>query len=190
MSNLDSLRSANGNIAVAEATEFEHMNTTDMANLLTIALEDAAIEAVSESLGAEDANVLFEGVIPADVEVMETSIIKLDKKAKKQRAYKLAILQCAKDDDNKDYKKLETLWKMEKFLFRKLEKRYASKARSRMMQTAKKASEKNNVFKKAKNALTRSQRETKQALAGNIKPPTQIKTQFNQIEQKLGSKIK
>jgi hypothetical protein len=120
---------------------------------------------------------------------MEVSIVRLDKKAKKQKAYKLAILQCAKDDDNKDYKKLETIWRMEKFLLRKLEKKYAARARSRMHQTANKASGNHPKVKKAKGVLTRSQKETQKALAGDIKPPTKVKQQFNSIATKLSSKI-
>ena len=139
---------------------------------------------------------IMEGVMPEDQAILEVSIVRLDKKAKKQRAYKMAILQCAKDDDNKDYKKLETIWRMEKFLFRKLEKKYMARARSRMKQTANKAKTgKNPVVKKAVGVLkrggqTRSQRETAKALAGQTKPPTQIKSQFNSIQAKLASKIK
>lgn len=186
MSNLDKL--LEGNVTVADTEEFIPMTEADVSNLLYIAMEDAAMEAGIEALGSEDSSVL-EGAEVEDLAILETSIVKLDKKAKKQRAYKLSILQCAKEDNNKDYAKLETLWKMEKFLFRKLEKRYASKARTRMNQTAKKTPAKSNILKKVKATLTRSQKETQKALSGQTKAPTQLNSKFNSISAKLGKQI-
>ena len=181
MSNLSSLMQ-NGNVQVAEPAAFESMTESQMAQIMTVALEDTAVEEMLESQS------VLEGVAPEDLAVMEKTIVRMDKKAKRQRAYKLAILQCAKDDDNKEYKQLETLWKMEKFIMRRLEKRYAQKARSRMKQTAKKASG-NGIVAKVKNALTRSERETQKALSGQTKVPSQVKSQFNSISAKIGSKI-
>jgi hypothetical protein len=188
MSNLSSLIQGEG-VQLGDTT-FESMTETDMANLLAIAITEACEEDEVEKVVAEEqTGVLLEGVTPDDAPILEVSIVRLDKKAKKQKAYKLAILQCAKDDDNKDYKKLETIWRMEKFLLRKLEKKYAARARSRMKQTANKANGSHPAIKKAKNVLTRSQRETKKALAGDTKPPTQVKSQFNSIAAKLSGKI-
>jgi len=179
----------NGSVELGENT-FESMTDTDMANILAVAMEEAIVESVTEEMLAPENNgALMEGTLPEDKSVLEVSIVRLDKKAKKQKAYKLAILQCAKDAENKDYKKLETLWRMEKFLFRKLEKKYAARARSRMNQTANKASGNHPVVKKAKGGLTRSQKETQKALAGQTKPPTQIKNQFKTITAKLKSKV-
>jgi hypothetical protein len=188
MSNLSSLIQGEG-VQLGDTT-FESMTETDMANLLAIAITEACEEDEVEKVVAEEqTGVLLEGVTPDDAPILEVSIVRLDKKAKKQKAYKLAILQCAKDDDNKDYKKLETIWRMEKFLLRKLEKKYAARARSRMKQTANKANGSHPAIKKAKNVLTRSQKETKKALAGDTKPPTQVKSQFNSIAAKLSGKI-
>lgn len=201
MSNLSSLVQGEG-IQIAENVEFESMTESQMADILSVAMEEAVVEGLSEVINDEKESgnavgegTIMEGVLPEDAAVMEVSVVRLDKKARKQRAYKLAILQCAKDDDNKDYKKLETIWRMEKFLFRKLEKRYMSRARSRMKQTANKASGKNGIVTRAKQILkhggeTRSQKETAKALAGQVKPPTQLKTQFNSIATKLSNKLK
>lgn len=201
MSNLNSLLQGD-TLEIADSAVHESMTESQMADLLAVAMEEAIVEGLNEAIDEEKESgdpvgegTIMEGVLPEDAAVMETSVVRLDKKAKKQRAYKLAILQCAKDDDNKDYKKLETIWRMEKFLFRKLEKKYMARARSRMKQTANKASGKHGVVSQAKKILkrggqTRSQKETAKALAGQVKPPTQLKTQFNSISTKLSNKLK
>ena len=192
MSNLSNLMQ-NGSVQPAEPEVFESMTENQMSQIMMIALEDVAIEEMQESVSNDGGQSILEGAIPEDLVVMEKTIVRMDKKAKKQRAYKLAILQCAKDDDNKEYKQLETLWKMEKFIMRRLEKRYAQKARSRMKQTAKKANGKGLVEKVktalSKPTLTRSQRETQKALAGQTKIPSQVKSQFTSISAKIGGKI-
>lgn len=187
MSNLTSLMQ-NGNIQTAEPTEYESMTESQMVQILTVAMEDAAVEELTESLLSDENQSILEGVLPDDLVVMEKTIVKLDKRAKKNRAYKLAILQCAKDDDNKEYKQLETIWKMHNFIMRRLEKRYAQKARSRMKQTGKKASGKNGFTKKVKSSLTRSEKETKKALGGNNSVPSKVKSQFSSISSKFGKK--
>lgn len=166
-----------------------YVSENDAAALLTIALQDAAIESTSDGIMSEAVSVLFEGVLPDETPILEKSIIKLDRQAQKQRAYKLAILQCAREDDNKDLKKLETLWQMEKYLFRKLEKRYATQARARMKQAAKKSKAKSSTFKRAANILTRSQKETQAAMKGKTKVPKGLKTEYNTISKKLQSKM-
>lgn len=194
MSNLANLIQ-NGSVNIAEPVVHESMTETQMAQIMQIAMEDVAIDDMMESV-TQEADSLLEGVLPEDAVVMEKTIVKMDKQAKKQRAYKLAILQCAKDDDNQDYKKLETLWKMDKYLMRRLEKKYAQKARSRMKQTSKKANSNTSIGAKIKSKLnsapklTRSQRETQKALAGDTKPPSQVKSQFNSISSKLSGKLK
>ena len=187
MSNLSSLMQ-NDSVQVAEPEVFESMTETQMSQIMMIAMEDVAVEEMMESISADNGQSVLEGTIPEDLVVMEKTIVRMDKKAKKQRAYKLAILQCAKDDNNKEYKQLETLWKMEKFIMRRLEKRYAQRARSRMKQTASKANGKG-IVAKVKNALTRSQRETQKALSGQTKIPSKVKSQFTSISSKIGSKI-
>ena len=180
---------------------YENMTDEQISGILSFALEEAldeTLDDVVKECGISDKDdkgdyslesYLMKGVEPQDRAIMEVSIVKLDRKAKKQRSYKLAVLQCAKDDDNQDYKKLETIWRMEKFLFRKLEKKYKTRAMQRMKQAGKKASGSSTVTKRAKSSLTKSQRETKRALAGDIKPPSQVKSQFRNISNKLKTKI-
>ena len=60
--------------------------------------------------------------------LMERSIVRLDKQAKKDRAYELAKLQLAKEDNSRDWKKLVTLWKMEKLIKNKFDKIYGARA--------------------------------------------------------------
>ena len=93
-----------------------------------IMLENMTVEEIEESVQSGEA---------LDV-VMEKNIVKLDKNAKLERAYKTAILQCAAEDKRKEYKKLRTLWKMEAALFAKLERMYKNKAKARAKEAVKK----------------------------------------------------
>lgn len=100
-------------------------------------ISDAAMESLylailTEGLSPEEMDELvtesanFEGVFEA-----QKNIVRLNKQAKLNRAYKTAVLQCAAEDKRKEYKKLRTLWKMEAALFKKLERQYKNKALSR-----------------------------------------------------------
>ena len=71
--------------------------------------------------------------------LVERSIVRLDKEAKKNKAYKMAIFQIAKEKGDRDFKKLLTIWKLERFLEGKLEKRYAAQAKQMAKQAMKKA---------------------------------------------------
>ena len=71
--------------------------------------------------------------------LVERSIVRLDKEAKKNRAYKMAIFQVAKEKGDRDFKKLLTLWKLERFIEQKLEKRYFAQAKQKAKEALKKA---------------------------------------------------
>ena len=71
--------------------------------------------------------------------LVERSIVRLDKEAKKNRAFKMAIFQTAKEKGDRDFKKLLTLWKLERFIEAKLEKRYAAQAKQLAKQAMKKS---------------------------------------------------
>ena len=71
--------------------------------------------------------------------LVERSIVRLDKEAKKNKAYKMAIFQIAKEKGDRDFKKLLTIWKLERFLEGKLEKRYAAQAKQLAKQAMKKS---------------------------------------------------
>ena len=63
--------------------------------------------------------------------IEERTIVRLDKAAKKSKAEKMAVFQIAKQKGDKDFKKLLTVWK--------LEKRYAAQAKTLAKETLKKA---------------------------------------------------
>ena len=71
--------------------------------------------------------------------LVERSIVRLDKEAKKNKAYKMAIFQVAKEKGDRDFKKLLTLWKLERFIEKKLEKRYFAQAKQLAKQAMKKS---------------------------------------------------
>ena len=71
--------------------------------------------------------------------LVERSIVRLDKEAKKNKAYKMAIFQVAKEKGDRDFKKLLTLWKLERFIEKKLEKRYSAQAKQLAKQAMKKS---------------------------------------------------
>ena len=71
--------------------------------------------------------------------LVERSIVRLDKEAKKNKAYKMAIFQIAKEKNDRDFKKLLTLWKLERFIENKLEKRYSAQAKQLAKQAMKKS---------------------------------------------------
>jgi hypothetical protein len=67
--------------------------------------------------------------------LLERSIVRLDKKAKLENLYKTAIFTIAKEKNDRDFAKLVKVWKSERFLEAKLEKKYGRQA----MQRAKEA---------------------------------------------------
>lgn len=69
----------------------------------------------------------------------EKSIVRLDKYAKLSKAESQAVFAIAKEHNDRDYKKLVTIWKMRKILIGKLEKKYANQARQRAKQMVKKS---------------------------------------------------
>lgn len=175
---------ASGQTTVLESVEPEIVSESDMACLITAALEDTCTD--------EELDELVESVKAGTLvltPVEERSIVKLDKKAKKEQAYRVALYQVAREHDDANYKQLVTLWKAEKVLTAKIEKKYHSKAVSRMKQSAKEAkNSKSDKVKKAgqrTDALTKSQRMTQRALSGNVKMDPKVKSQTNSIINKL-----
>ncbi len=60
----------------------------------------------------------------------ERTIVRLDKHAKKTKAEKMAEFQIAKEKNDRDFKKLLTIWKLERFLEEKIHKRYGAQAKT------------------------------------------------------------
>lgn len=71
--------------------------------------------------------------------LLEKSIVRLDKKAKLQNYYKAAIFTIAREKNDRDFKKLMTIWKTERALEAKLEKKYSTEAMRRANQAMKDA---------------------------------------------------
>jgi hypothetical protein len=60
--------------------------------------------------------------------LMEKTIVRLDKTAKLSKAKKMAIFTIAKEKNDPKFKKLLTVWKMERYLEAELEKKYGNEA--------------------------------------------------------------
>ena len=116
-------------------------------------ISDAAMETLNLAILAEGLNpdeiaeLVEEGVELEGILEAQKNIVRLNKQAKLNRAYKTAILQCAAEDKRKEYKKLRTLWKMEAVLFKKLERQYKNKAMARAKVAIK------NLSKKSKTGI-------------------------------------
>ena len=96
--------------------------------------------------------------------VMERSIVRLDKKAKISRAYKTAVFTIAREKKDPKFKKLLTVWKMERTLEAYLMKKYHAEA-----------------MKRAKLAVAKlgsGNKDTKNKVVG--KAVAKAKAQFNQ----------
>ena len=63
--------------------------------------------------------------------LMEKTIVRLDKKAKLSKATKMAVFTIAKEKNDPKFKKLLTVWKMERYLEAYLEKKYGNEAARR-----------------------------------------------------------
>ena len=72
--------------------------------------------------------------------LMEKTIVRLDKKAKLSKAHKMAIFTIAKEKNDPKYKKLVTVWKMERFLEAYLAKKYGNAALRRAKETMRNSS--------------------------------------------------
>ncbi len=175
----------------------KNMSDDDMATLEALMLEERILSTGIDQILAESAETL--GLTPVE----EASIVKLDKQAKKNRDYKFAILKCAREKGDKKIKQLMTLWKMEAFLMRDLEKRYGNKAKSMMKKTASEAKKHiktatskgllagHDPLKKLGEGIKPGLKKgatRKSGYAG--KPPAKLKQEVNMIGKRLQSKIK
>lgn len=126
----------------------EYDNETEVSSLI---IECAILDAFSnEEIESVTENTYDLGKAVNEDILVERSIVRLDKEAKKSRAYKMAIFQVAKEKKDRDFKKLMTLWKLERFIEDKLEKRYAAQAKQLAKESMKKAkSSKSKIVGKA-----------------------------------------
>ena len=171
-------------IESAEDTSIlEARSDEDLSALLAVTLEDTlSVDELDQFVAemTECANTDY---------VEERTIVNLDKQAKKTRNYKLAILQSAKEGNDPNYKKICTLWKMERFLMRAMEKKWGTKAKARMRTMGNKAKEsKANPIKNALPKLTRAQRDTE--ASKHLKKDAKLTAKANTVMKAINSKIK
>lgn len=96
--------------------------------------------------------------------VMERTIVRLDKKAKISRAYKTAVFTIAREKKDPKFKKLLTVWRLERTIEAELMKKYHTEAMKRA---------KISVAK-----LDAGKKDTKNKVVG--KAVAKAKAQFNQ----------
>ena len=127
----------------------EHLNINGVVKedeeLNHLIMEAIIYDAVNESFDDEMSEIADD----SDVQILESydllsekSIVRLDKKAKLKRSTELAVYAIAKENNDKNFGKLVTLWKMEKILIEKLRKKYLSKATQRAKRLEKEAKSK------------------------------------------------
>lgn len=141
----------NGETSILENTQ---LSPEDESLIIESALMEGLSNEELESFLESSAEV--NDALRMDI-VQEKSIVRLDKKAKLNRAYMTAIFAVAKRKKDKKFKKLQTLWKMEAMLEKDLIKRHGSEAMreaKKAMQTASKSNSK--LVKKAVNNVKKS----------------------------------
>lgn len=91
---------------------------------------------ISDEFTPEELSMFLENSTEVDDAInnnilMEKTIVRLDKKAKLSKATKMAVFTIAKEKNDPKFKKLITVWKMERYLEDYLEKKYGNEAARR-----------------------------------------------------------
>lgn len=107
-----------------------------------------AEELIKECLNCEELSEFLQNKTEIDALInqgilSERSIVRLDKYAKLNRYESQAVLAIAREKNDRDFKKLLTIWKMRKFLLNKLNKKYGPQAKTRARQNMKKVKKTN-----------------------------------------------
>ena len=125
----------NSENGVMESSNEEMSSYARSAILECAILESCTASEIDDFVANPDdtANAVTEGVL------LEKTIVRLDKKARLQNYYKAAIFTIAKEKNDRDFKKLMTVWKTERVLEAKLEKKYKNEAMRRAKQAMKDA---------------------------------------------------
>ena len=125
---------------------FDKYGKTGVIESTELSVEDESLimeAALLEGLSGEELESFLENAaevndaIRMDI-VQEKTIVRLDKKARLNRAYMTSVFAVAKKKKDKKFKKLQTLWKMEAAIEKYLIKRYGNEA----MRNAKKSIQK------------------------------------------------
>lgn len=86
----------------------------------------------------------------------EKTIVKFDKHAKKAQLYEVAVAACAREHKDPLFKKLETVYKMERVIKAKLRKKYNSEAQKKVKEYLARAKKsKSGILARIANKLTK-----------------------------------
>lgn len=175
---------ASGEISVMESLEnTDPVTENDMASVLAAAMEETCSEEEKDELIEQVNNGLLT-LSPVE----ERTIVKLDKKAKKQQAYKVALYKAAAEMNIKEFRQLKTLWAAENELELRIEKKCHNRAKQIMRETAKQHKDSPiKQFKKGSDSITRSQARTKKALSGTVKMNNGTQNQARQVAKRYGN---
>jgi hypothetical protein len=114
----------------------EDMSTESRSAIIEAAImESCTADEISDFVSDPDAT----SAAVTESVLLEKSIVRLDKKARLQGYYKAAIFTIAKEKNDRDFKKLLTVWKSERLLEARLEKKYGNQAMVRAKQAMKDA---------------------------------------------------
>lgn len=120
---------------VKSGTTFEEV---DPGYISDGAMEQLQVMIATENLNPEEFDQYVSEAFGVDIVTEgQKNIVKLNKQAQMTRAYKTGVLQCAAEDNRKEYKKLRTLWKLEARIFKKLEQQYKNKAMAKAREAMK-----------------------------------------------------
>ena len=146
-----------------EDVDAGYISESAMNQLCTImALETLNPEEMDQYLTE---SIHFEGVTEA-----QKNIVKLNKQAKFNRAYKVGVLQCAAEANDKLYKKIRTIWKLEAKIFGKMEQRYKNKAMAKAREAIKQQSKRKGMGATVANRMEKNMKGAKTLLqSGPVK---------------------
>lgn len=103
--------------------------------IVDTALESMYVAMMEDTLTESEIEEAIEECVDTGDVILERSIVKLDKAAKKSKAYSQAVLRIAAEEDPKNFAKYKEFRRSCKYLFAKWEKKYGHKAKA-MVRTA------------------------------------------------------
>lgn len=128
-----------------------------------ISAEESAymMEAVMHELSNDELSMFLEDASSVQSAVdngvlLERTIVRLDKKAKLSKAKKMAIFMIAKEKNDVNFKKLQKVWRMERYLEALLEKKYGNEAARRAKKFVQRRKDKKDVDGMVKTAINKA----------------------------------
>lgn len=140
-------------------------------------LEDEAIimeAALYDAMSVEEIQAILESGVEANLAlndeiVTERTIVRLDRKAQISQAKQASIFTIARERNDPDMKRLLTIWRMERRLEAKLEKKYGNEAERRAKKTVEKRRRSKSMLGKRVNMnMTKSKAPKQKSLAGGV----------------------